>query len=568
MQESFKNKQQAVKVKRHFARLLVVGVFFSCILTALIARMVDLTILHRQFLQGQGDARSLRIVDIPAHRGMITDRNGTPLAASTPVESLWINPKEFDPDIQQLKKLAEFLQTPAKSLVKKVIQAKNREFLYIKRQISPNLSKKILALHIPGLNFQQEFKRFYPEGDSVSQLLGFTNIDDQGIEGLELVYQNWLMGIIGKRRVVKDRIGQIIEDLGVVKEPRPGSELRLSIDRHLQYLAYSELMNTVNEYAAKSGTVIVVDTKSGEILAMANAPSYNPNARGLYTRDSYRNRAVTDTFEPGSVIKPFSIASALESGFFNPETVIDTNPGWMSVHGRSVRDIHNYGVLNVTGVLQHSSNIGVTKMALASPPELLIGLLQRSGFGQRTETAYPGESEGTMVRVKDANPFVHATLSFGYGMSVTPLQLIKAYLVFANQGNLIPITLIHNDRPAPPIPVMKAKTAEQVLTMMEAVLSGEGGTGKTARVAGYRVAGKTGTSRIAGKNGYQEKRYIASFVGIAPVSNPRIAVAVVIHEPSKKGYYAAAVAAPLFSKVMGDALRLLDVPPDAPIAGG
>jgi cell division protein FtsI (penicillin-binding protein 3) len=240
----------------------------------------------------------------------------------------------------------------------------------------------------------------------------------------------------------------------------------------------------------------------------------------------------------------------------------------MTVHGRTVRDGHNYGVLSVTGVLQHSSNVGVTKMVLSSPPELLIGLLERTGFGQRTETAYPGESEGTMVKVKDANPFVHATLSFGYGMSVTSLQLVKAYLVFANEGNLIPITLIHNDRPSPPVPVIKAKTAHQVLDMMEAVLSGEGGTGKTARVAGYRVAGKTGTARIAGKHGYQEKRYIASFVGIAPVSNPRIAVAVIIHEPSRKGYYAAAVAAPLFSKVMGDALRLFDIPPDAPIAGG
>lgn len=568
MHESIKNKQKGQKVKRHFARLVVLGLFFCCILAALIARMVDLTILHRQFLQGQGDARSLRIIDIPAHRGMITDRNGTPLAASTPVESLWLNPKEFAPDAAQLKILADFLHVSAKTLVKKVIQAKNREFIYLKRQIPPNAVKKILALKIPGLNVQEEFKRYYPEGDSVSQVLGFTNIDDQGIEGLELVYQNWLMGVVGKRRVLKDRTGQIIEDLGMIKAPRPGNELRLSIDRHLQYLAYSALMNTLDEYAAKSGTVVVVDTRNGEILAMANGPSYNPNARGLYSHDSYRNRAVTDTFEPGSVIKPFSIASALESGLFTPETIIDTNPGWMSVHGRAVRDIHNYGVLDVSGVLLHSSNIGVTKMVLASPPELLIGLLQRAGFGQRTETAYPGESEGTMIRVKDANAFVHATLSFGYGMSATPLQLIKAYLVFANQGNLIPITLLHNDRPAPPIPVMKAKTAEQVLTMMEAVLNGEGGTGRTARVAGYRVAGKTGTSRIAGKNGYQEKRYIASFVGIAPVSNPRLAVAVIIHEPSRKGYYAAAVAAPLFSKVMGDALRLLDIPPDAPTAGG
>lgn len=553
-----------MKKTHHLARLITVAVFFSILLLILIWRMVDLTVLHRQFLQGQGNARSLRVVDIPAYRGMITDRNGTPLAVSTPVESVWVNPKEFSPDKEQFMQLAKYLNLSPKALSRKVVDAQNREFLYLQRQLPPPLSKKIEALKIPGVNFQKEFKRYYPDSDSMSQLLGFTNVDDQGLEGIELAYQDWLMGIVGKKRVIKDRLGRVIEELGVLKEPRPGHELSLSIDRRLQYLAYSELHKTVEEFAAKSGSVVVLDTENGEILAMANVPSYNPNSRGRYDKDTYRNRALTDTFEPGSVIKPFSIASALETGLFTPDTIIDTNPSWMSVHGRTVRDIHNYGVLDVTGVLQHSSNVGVTKMVLASPPEQLIGLLQRSGFGQRTESAYPGESEGSIVKAKNANPFVLATLGFGYGLSVTALQLAKASLIFANKGQLIPVTLIHNDTPTPGVQVIKPKTAEQVLLMMEAVL-GTGGTGKSARVPGYRVAGKTGTARIAGKNGYKDRKYTASFMGIAPVSKPKFVVVVIIHEPTRKGYYAAAVAAPLFAKVMSGALRLFNVPTDDPV---
>ncbi len=317
----------------------------------------------------------------------------------------------------------------------------------------------------------------------------------------------------------------------------------------------------MEKFAAKSGSVVVIDAKTGEILAAANAPSFNPNARGRYTLDSYRNRALTDTFEPGSVMKAFTIASALGSGQFKPDTVIDTRPSWMVVHGHRVSDLHNYGILNVTGVLQHSSNVGVAKMVLASPPEHLIGLLQRCGFGQRTESGYPGESDGSIVNVKDANPFVLSTLSFGYGMSVTPLQLAKGYLIFANKGRSIPVTLLHNETKPVGEQVLDEKTAAQVLAMLEAVLGNEG-TGRSARVPGYRVAGKTGTAQIAGKNGYDKHRHIASFVGIAPVSDPRLVISVVIHEPTKNGYYAAAVAAPLFAQVMSGALRILDIPPD------
>lgn len=549
-----------MKKSNHRARLIAISLFLGLLLVALVIRMIDLTVLHRKFLQGQGNARSLRVVDIPAHRGMITDRQGIPVAISTPVESIWVNPKEFAPDKEQFMQLAKYLHLSPKELSRKIVNGEHKGFLYLQRQLPPNEAKKIVKLKIAGVYSQQEFKRYYPESDSISQLLGFTNVDDQGLEGIELAYQDWLMGVVGKKKVIKDRLGRVIEDLGMVKEPRPGHQLTLSIDRRLQYLAYSELYNTVNTFHAKSGSVVVVDTETGEILAMANYPSYNPNARGHYDKETYRNLALTDTFEPGSVIKPFSIASALETGLFSPQTIIDTNPSWMSVHGKVVRDVHNYGVLDVTGVLEHSSNVGVTKMVLASPPEQLIGLLQRSGFSQRPETGYPGESEGTLVKAKDANPFVLATLGFGYGISVTAIQLAKASLIFANKGKLIPVTLLHGYNHDAGVQVIKEKTAEQVLAMMEAV--SKNGTGKSGRVPGYRVAGKTGTARVAGINGYKDRKYTASFMGIAPVSKPKFVVVVVIHEPSRTSYYAASVAAPLFAKVMSNALRLFNIPAD------
>ena len=550
-----------MKSPRHQARLLVVSGFFVLVAFVLIWRMYDLTIMDRPFLLGQGDARSLRLVDIPAYRGMIIDREGSPLAVSTPMLSVWVNPKVFAPTPEQLASLARILNISKAKLLKRATEH-GREFVYLQRQLPPMQAKKIEALKIPGINFQEEFKRYYPEGESSAQLIGFTNIDDNGIEGLELAYQPWLMGVSGKKRVVKDRLGRVIEDLGVVKESRPGHLLQLSIDRRIQFFAYHELKNTIENFQAKSGSVVVLDTENGEVLAVANYPSFNPNARARYQLNSYRNKAITDTFEPGSVIKPFSIASALDSGHFTPKTVIDTQPSWMTVHGHTVRDIHNYGVLDVVGVLQRSSNVGVTKMVLASPPEQLIGLLTRSGMGQRTESGYPGESDGSIVKVADANPFVLATLGFGYGVSVTALQLAKSYLIFANQGRLLPVSLLHNTIRPEGIPVLNAKTANQVLAMMEAVVSGADGTGKQAQVPGYRVAGKTGTSQIAGKRGYEKHRHIASFVGIAPVSKPRFIVVVVIQEPTRNGYYAAAVAAPLFAKVMGATLRMLDIPPD------
>lgn len=548
------------KKANHVARLVTVSVFFAALFSVLLWRTIDLTVLNQKFLRGQGNARSLRTVDIPAYRGMILDREGAPMAVSTPVQSLWVNPKTFAPSKTQLKKLAKLLNVTPKALAQRIKETSNREFVYLQRQLTPMLAKEITDLNIPGVNFQQEFKRYYPEGVSAAQLLGFTNVDDNGIEGLELAYQHWLVGISGKKQVVKDRYGRIIEELNTIKEPRAGNSLQLSVDRRIQFFAYHELQKTIEQFGAKSGTVVVLDTHNGEVLAIANAPSFNPNVRSRYSLDSYRNKALTDTFEPGSIIKPFSIASALDSGHFSPTTIIDTRPSWMIVHGRTVRDVHNYGVLDVTGVLRYSSNVGVSKMVLTSPPEQLIGLLTRSGFARRTESGYPGESEGAIVRAHDANPFVLATLSFGYGLSVTAMQVAKAYLIFANHGQLMPIRLLHQESVEPGEQVINPKTADQVLAMLEAVVND--GTGKAAMLPGYRVAGKTGTARMAGKHGYDERRYISSFVGIAPVSNPRLIVAVFIQDPSKGGYYGAAVAAPLFAKVMSTALRILDVPPD------
>jgi cell division protein FtsI (penicillin-binding protein 3) len=551
-----------MKMKGHQARLFMIAVFFGLILLVLLWRMFDLMVMDRPFLKGQGDARSLRSVSLPAHRGMIIDRQGSPLAVSTPMQTVWVNPKAFSASNQQINDLAKLLNISPKQLTHRINLAKSREFLYLQRQITPTLMRKIAALDISGVYFREEFKRYYPAGESTAQLLGFTDIDDAGLEGLELAYNDWLIGVPGKRKVMKDRLGRIVEDLGVIKEPRSGHVLQLSIDHRIQYVAFHELQKTIEQFGAKSGSVIVLDTQTGEILAVANWPSFNPNVRGRYTLDTYRNKAFIDTFEPGSVMKPLSIASALDTGRYKPDTIIDTRPGWMIVQGHGVRDVHNYGVLDVTGVLQHSSNVGVTKMVLTSPPNQLIDLLTRCGFGQRTDSGYPGESSGSLVKVKEASPFVLATLGFGYGASITAVQLARSYIIFANHGKLLPISLIHNQRTGEEVQVLNPKTADQVLKMMEAVVETPEGTGRAARVTGYRVAGKTGTSRIAGKNGYEANRHIASFVGIAPVSRPRLIVAVIVNEPTRSGYYAAAVAAPLFSKIMGASLRMLDVYPD------
>ena len=550
-----------MKLEEHRIRLMILLVFFALFALVLLGRLYSLTVLDRAFLQHQGDARSLRIMTIPSFRGMIVDVEGEPLAVSTPVQSIWINPKHVVASTDQKKSLCQLLDIDPHVFDEKLAKYKAKEFLYLKRQVTPSVADDIMALKIQGLYAQQEFKRYYPEVESMAQILGFTNIDDHGIEGLELAYDSWLSGTAGKKRVIKDRMGRVIEELDVLQETKPGQGLQLSIDRRIQFFAYNELLKTLEKFDAKTGAVVVLDAHNGELLAIANAPSFNPNIREQYPYHRYRNRAMTDAFEPGSVMKPFAIASALESGHFKPTSIIDTRPSTMMIQGHLIRDVHNYGVLDVTGVLRNSSNVGVSKMVLTSPPEQLIDLLKRSGLGERTETSYPGETEGAIVAPKQATPFVLATLSFGYGLSASALQIAKAYSVFANHGRLMPVSLLHNNEVTAPTQVMKPETADALLAMLEATVVD--GTGKAAMVPGYRVAGKTGTALIAEKGGYADKKYISSFVGIAPVSKPRLIVAVFIHEPDfHRGYYGAAVAAPLFQKVMDMSLRLLNVPSD------
>lgn len=538
---------------------LIVFVVFG-----LIFRVLDLAILNQPFLKHQGDERVLRLVSTPAYRGMIFDRNNFPLAVSTTVYSVWINPKEFDLNKEPVDALAKILALPPKEISSKIAQykKKNREFVYLKRSLPPEVAHQLKALNLTGLYTQEEFRRYYPEGEASAHVLGFTNIDDKGQEGLELAYNEWLQGEQGKKWVIKDRLGRVISDVKLVSEQKAGHDLTLSIDRRIQYIAYRELQAAVKENNAASGSIVVLDTRTGEILAMANVPSYNPNKRPIQSKEQLRNRAVTDIFEPGSTIKAFSVASALDSGKFKPTTLIDTYPGWIRVGRNVVKDHQNYGLLTVTGVLQKSSNIGVTKMILSLPPNQLWSLLHRVGFGEITGVGFPGEQSGVLIKHDPWGQFVLATLAFGYGVSVTTLQLARAYSVLANNGIKMPVSLLKLDNAPKGERVMDEKNAKQMMLLLEAVVT-KGGTGELANVPGYRVAGKTGTAVLAGEGGYQQHHYTSSFVGIAPVSQPRLVVAVVIRDPKGKNYYGALVSAPVFEKVMENSLRILDIPPDA-----
>lgn len=544
-------------------RFYIVLGFISLVVVGLLARIFDLVILDQRFLQHQGDERVLRLVSTPAFRGMIMDRNGFPLAVSTTAYSVWVNPKEWHPDSSQVSMLARLLALKPKvinSLLNRY-QDKKREFVYLKRSLPPEVAEKVHALKIPGVYTQQEYRRYYPEGEVAAHVVGFTNVDDQGQEGLELAYNEWLQGEPGKKWVTKDRLGRVISDVKLVQEQKSGHDLVLSIDRRIQYIAYRELLAGVTENKAVSGSLVVLDAQTGEVLAMANYPSFNPNKRTSSDRASYRNRAVTDTFEPGSTIKAFTVASAIESNKFKPNSMIDTSPGWMRIGHNIVKDHNNNGVIDLAQVLQLSSNVGAAKMVLNMPADQLWSLLHRVGFGDSTGVEFRGEQVGSLIHHQPWGAFVLATLSFGYGMSVTTLQLSRAYMVLANNGIKMPISLLRLDHAPTGEQVVSAQLAKQMLTLLEAVLK-KGGTGQKANVPGYHVAGKTGTSLIAGNGGYQKHRYHSSFVGIAPVSHPRFVVAVVVQDPQGKNYYGGDVAGPIFSKVMEETLRLYSVPPD------
>ena len=543
-------------------RSRVLFVFLLLGLCVLIVRSAYLQGIHNDFLQQKGDARYGRVISINAHRGMITDRHGEPLAISTPVESVWASPPDVDATLQQVKQLAQILDMNINEVKSRLFDV-TRDFSYIKRQLPPEQAARVVRLGMTGVSLQREYRRYYPGGEITAQMLGFTDLDDNGQEGIELALQTQLRGTAGGKRVIKDRRGHIVEDVASVRAPKPGSDITLSLDSKIQHQAYRELKAAVVRHHAKAGSIVVLDAKSGEVLALANWPSYNANNREKPDFRVLRNRAVTDLFEPGSTMKPFVVAAALEAGKITPNTLINTENGVFSVGGRKIHDTHQESALTVGGIIQKSSNVGTAKIALMLPPEIFWRSLSENGFGAKTGSAFPGEAIGRLRDYKKWRPIEQATMSYGNGISVNLLQLARAYTVFANDGELIPITMLKQETPSVKAKVYSATTANAVLDMMELVVK-PGGTAPLAQINGYRVAGKTGTAHKL-EDGQYVNRYIASFVGIAPVSSPRLIVAVMIDEPGGQQYYGGQVAAPVFSSVMNSALHLLNIANDAPL---
>lgn len=545
---------------------VVLGVLTMAAL-GMLSRAAYLQLVHTDFLQEQGNDRYMRVMDVPALRGMIVDRNGDPLAVSSPVESVWADVKLLLERRDRIAELASSLGMPYEELLNKCLENPKKRFLYLRRHMEPDAAARVMALGIPGIHLERGYRRYYPTGEVTSHLLGFTDLEDHGQEGLELLYDDWLRGTPGSKRVLKDRYDRIVENVESIRQPQPGKVLTLSIDRRIQYLAYRALKTALIENQASAGTAVIVDSTTGEILAMVNQPATNPNDRSRRDSQLLRNRAVTDVFEPGSTFKPFVVAMGLESGKFRANTPIDTRPGQMQVGRNTVRDTHNYGLLDVTRVITKSSNIGVVKIALAHPPEQLWKLYRALGVGQHTSLRMPGEQSGYMSNPKGWGTFEYATHAFGYGISVTALQLAQAYTVLANDGVRMPLSLIKLDGPPPEGQrILSASTIRQVRAMMETVVSREG-TAQRAAVPGYRVAGKTGTVHKVVGRGYAKNNYLSLFAGIAPASDPRLIMVIMIDDAKNGAYYGGAVAAPVFSRVMAGALRLLNVSPDGQLGG-
>jgi cell division protein FtsI (penicillin-binding protein 3) len=551
-----------VKLPVWRARLLLVVLLATFVVLA--GRAFYLQGVNKDFLRQKGEARYSRVITLKANRGNILDRNGEPLAISTPVESVAASPRDVEITPQQLARLAQLLNMPAADLKRRLADDK-RDFVYLKRQLPPDVAERVLSLNIPGIFLQREYRRFYPYGDQTAHLIGFTDVDDRGQEGVELAFDARLSGINGSRRVLKDRLGNIIEGVESIRAPQDGQPVTLSIDRNIQYLAYRELVAAVVQHRARAGAVVVLDARTGEVLALVNQPSYNPNRRSKDVPPAYmRNRAVTDVFEPGSTLKPFTAAMALEADRVRPDTVIQTAPGILTIGPATIRDVHSAGAITVAQVIQKSSNVGAAKMALMLPAEYMYDRFQKLGFGRPPGMGFPGEAAGRLRPAKLWRPIEQATMSYGHGISVSLLQLARAYTVFANDGELRELSLLRLDHPAPSHRVFSAATARAVRAMLELVVQA-GGTAPRAQVVGYRVAGKTGTAHKLNANGtYAEDRYVASFVGMAPASDPRLIVAVMIDEPGNGQYYGGQVAAPVFSRIMAGALRMLSVPPDNP----
>lgn len=542
------------------ATALFGGVLFG--LAGLFGRGVYLQGIHDDFLQKKGNARYSRVVEVSAHRGMITDRNGISLAVSAPVESVWATPSDVDADKRQVKQLAQILGMGVEELKKRLFDP-TRDFVYLKRHLPPDQAEKVVSLNLPGVSLQREYRRFYPAGEEAAQILGFTGQDDNGQEGLELAFQEHLSGKSGSQRVIKDRRGRSVEDAGSIYAPKPGGNIVLSIDGNLQHLVFRELESAVRLHKAKAGSVVVLDARSGEVLALANYPSFNPNNRNNTSAKAMRNRAITDLFEPGSTMKPFIVATAIEAGKVGPDTIINTEHGEFRVGDKKIHDAHPESMLTVAQIIQKSSNIGAAKLALSMKSGLLWQSLADSGFGSQTGSNFPGEAPGKLRDPQTWLPIEKATISYGHGISVNLLQLARAYTIFADDGELKPVSLLKLDVPSAGKKVFSEHTARKLRAMLERVTQ-PGGTAPLAQVAGYRVAGKTGTAHKL-EGGVYVDRYVATFVGFAPVSNPRLVVAVMIDEPDDGQYYGGQVAAPVFSKVTGAALHALNVPNDAPL---
>lgn len=527
----------------------------------LVSRAIFLQILDKDFLQQQGQSRYERIVNQNMQRGSITDRNGKILAVSAPVKSAWFEPHKVNATPEQIKQLSN-LTGVKETVIQKRLNS-DKKFVYLKRKLPPELAEQIAELNIEGMHLKHEFYRYYPAREQAAHILGFTDIDGRGQEGIELAWQDKLTGADGKRRVIKDRVGRIVEDIELIQSPKPGQDVVLSIDSKIQYLAYRELARAVKKQRAKSGSIVALDVQTGEILAMANYPAFNPNRRASINYEVIRNRVLIDTFEPGSTIKPFTVAAALEVGLIEPNMRMETAGGKLQIGKATIHDVSDKGNLTVSQIIQTSSNVGAAKIGLLLSQQTFWEMLNRSGFGAVTGVGFPGEARGRLRAYDTWRPIEQATMSYGYGISVSLMQLARAYTLFATDGELKPITLLKRDMPAIGQKIISRETAYSVRKMLELAVQPEG-TGNSARVNGYRVAGKTGTAhkRLDSQKGYATNRYISSFVGFAPASDPRVIIAVMIDEPSNGDYYGGTVAAPVFGQVMESTLRMLNVPFD------
>ena len=539
----------------------------TLIAVGLIVRAVDLQLVEYTFLSQQGDARFIRTVSIPAHRGEITDRYGEPLAVSTPVDSIWVNPKQISASPGGVLRLASAIKADPQTLQRDISSNLNLDFLYVARQLPPPQALRVKALDIPGVYLKREYRTYYPAGEVTGQLIGFTNINNHGQAGLELAYDPWLKGVKGKKQVIEDRYGRIVQNVDMIRPARPGHDLVLSIDMRIQYLAYEALKAQVAAQQARSGSMVVIDIPTGEVLAMVDQPGFNPNDRSQLLPDRYRNRAVTDDFEPGSVIKPFFIAAALMSGRYDNRSIINTSPGYIDVDGHVFWDDMDLGPVDISTILAKSSNVGMAHIALSLSPRLIWTTLRAFGFGQLVTDGYPGEAAGILTNYQDWSPIHVATMSHGYGLSVTALQLAHAYATLGGLGVERPVSFLRVTTPPPGRRIMSAALCRELLQMMRAVISPEG-TAPSAAIPGYSVAGKTGTSWELRNGTYDRRAYNAVFAGVAPVSAPRLAAVVVIRDPHSRLYYGGLISAPVFSEVIGRSLRLLGVAPDEPVGSG